>query len=80
MASHTALMVLSALAGSRALSLAKAFSIEIRAIGRQEHQPRARRFDCVANTGCFVRGQIVHHDDIACRQGRNEHLFDMGEE
>ncbi len=54
--------------------------IEVGAVGRQETQLCAGRFDGLAHGKRFVCRQIVHDDDIAGRQCRRQHLLDIGHE
>jgi hypothetical protein len=62
-----------------ALSLKGHFDrVEVRAIGGQLEEARARSFDRLAYAIDFVRGQIVHHLDIAGRQRRGQDLVDIG--
>ena len=37
------------------------------------------RLDRCTNAGNLMSGQIVHHDDLARPQGRDEHLLDIGQ-
>jgi hypothetical protein len=53
--------------------------IEIRAIGRQEADLRADRFDRRAHRGLFVDNEVVEHDHIARAQRGHQDLFDIGE-
>lgn len=48
--------------------------VEIRAVGRQEHQGSAPGFDGLTDPGHLVRTQIVGDDKIAWPQGRAQHL------
>lgn len=48
--------------------------VEIRAVGRQEHQGSAPGFDGLADPGDLVRTQIVGDDKIAWPQGRPKHV------
>lgn len=61
-----------------ALRREKAFSIEVRAVGREEAQGCARRFDPFAHRGALVARQVVHDDDVAGPQFGHEHLGDIG--
>mgnify|MGYP000877088408 CR=1 FL=1 len=52
--------------------------IEIRAVGREIAHARACGFDCGLNAGAFVRGEIVHDDDVAWPQIGYQHAIDVG--
>ena len=54
--------------------------VEVGAVGRQEAQRRAGRFNGLAYAGDFVSGEIVRDDDVAGLQRRHEDLFDVGAE
>ncbi len=54
--------------------------IEVGAVGRQETQLRSGRFDGLTDGDRFVRGQIVHDDDIAGFQRRRQNLLHIGHE
>jgi hypothetical protein len=54
--------------------------IEVGAIGRQVAQLCTGGFDGFADAGDFVAGEIVHHDNIAVPQDRNDELLDIGTE
>jgi hypothetical protein len=51
--------------------------VQIGTVGRQEQQVCADAPDCVANGGALVAGEIVHDHNVACREGRDEALFDI---
>ena len=48
--------------------------------GLQEQQVCADAPDCVADGGPLVAGEIVHDDDIACKECGDEVLLDIIEE
>ena len=52
--------------------------IEVRTVGRQIKQRRACRLDRLAHVRALVAAEIVHDDDVALAQGRNEDLIDIG--
>ena len=54
--------------------------VEVGAVGRQEAQRRAGRFNSVAHAGDCVRGEIVGNHHVTGLQRRHEDLFDVGEE
>src|SRR6202035_2524932 len=54
--------------------------IEVRAVGWQEAHGRTRGFDGFPNAGAFMGTEIVLQHDFAGRQGRYEHLLDIGKE
>ena len=54
--------------------------IKIRRILWQITQPRTGRFNRLAHTGDFVRGEIVHDDGIAAIERRGQTLPDIGDE
>jgi len=54
--------------------------IEVGAVGRQVEQPSLPAFDGLLNAGDLVAGQIVHDDDIARIQRRDEDLLDISPE
>jgi hypothetical protein len=51
--------------------------VQIGAVGRQEQEPCADAPDCVADGGPLVAGEIVHDDDIARRECRDEALLNI---
>ena len=51
--------------------------IEVWRIGRQEERPGAAILNELCNTRSFVRGQIVHDDDIALRKRGSELRLDI---
>jgi hypothetical protein len=53
--------------------------IEVRAVGRQKPEVRARPFDRGADVRLFVHGEVVEDDDITGPQCRHQHLLDVGE-
>lgn len=53
------------------------YGIEVRAVWRREHQPRARGFDYLTCRQSFVTGKIVENNDIAWLQCRSENLADI---
>ena len=52
--------------------------IEVWAVGRQVAQLSAGSLDGFADAGDLVAGEIVHHDDIAVAQDRDDELLDIG--
>jgi hypothetical protein len=54
--------------------------IEVRTVGRQEPDLRARPFDRRSNLRVLVYRQVVEHDDIARAQRGHQDLFDVREE
>ncbi len=52
--------------------------IEVGAVGREEAQGCASRFDPFAHRGTLVARQVVHDDDVAGAQFGYEHLGDIG--
>ena len=74
--------VRSAALRSRVLSLAKTCSIGLRSgrVGRQEEQLGAGSADGAADGLALVAAEIVHDDDVAGPERRDEHLLDIGEE
>jgi hypothetical protein len=82
MPSHRASTVRRAILRNVFLSLAKTRSIGSRsgAVGWQKALRRAGSFDGFANSCDFMGAEIVHHHDLAGRQGRNENLFDISKE
>ena len=52
--------------------------VEVGAVGREEAQGCASRFDQLAHRSTLVARQIVHDDDIAGPQFGDEHLTDIG--
>ena len=52
--------------------------IEVGRIGGQEQAMRPDRSYGIANRPTFVRSKIVHNDDVASREGRNQELLDIG--
>ena len=65
-----------------ALSLAKTCShgIEIGAVGRQVERGCADRLNGLVYAGDLVGGEVVHDDDVARGQGRDQGLLDPGKE
>jgi hypothetical protein len=55
-------------------------AIEVRTVGRQEHEFGACALDGIAHTGCFVCGQVVHNDNVPDLKGRQQHLLDICQE
>jgi hypothetical protein len=53
--------------------------VEVGTIGRQEPDAGADRFDRRPDSGLFMRGQIIEHDDVAAAECGHEDLFDIGE-
>lgn len=53
--------------------------VQVRAIGGQEEQLRARRPDCLSDSAALVAAEVVHHDDIAVAQGWYKKLDHPGE-
>ena len=51
--------------------------IEVGAIGRQEQEPGADAADRFSDGRSLVAREVVHDDDIAWRERRNEALFDI---
>lgn len=54
--------------------------IEIRTVGRQKTQLRARLFDRVSHLGLFVDREVIQHHHVAGLERRHQDLFDVGEE
>src|ERR1700761_5640865 len=54
--------------------------VEIGAIGGQEQQSRFGTLDQLAHASNLVRGQIVHDDDVARSERRDQHLLDKRQE
>ena len=54
--------------------------IEIRTVGRQKPQVRARLLDGVSDLRLLVDREVIEDQDIAGRKRRHEHLFDIREE
>ena len=54
--------------------------VEVGAVGRQEAQRGADRFNRVAHPVDLVGGEIVRDHDVAGLQRRDEDVFDVGEE
>ena len=54
--------------------------IQVRAVGREKSEERARLRDRRADFRLFVGGEIVEHDDIARAQRGHQDLFDVGAE
>ena len=52
--------------------------VEVRAVGREEEEFGAGRFDPVADLLSLVAGQVVHDDDVARSQLGDQHPLDMG--
>jgi hypothetical protein len=52
--------------------------IEIRAVGRQIQQARSDASDRLLNARHLVSGKVVEHDHITLREGRSQHLLDIG--
>jgi hypothetical protein len=46
----------------------------------KEQQDCSNVLDCPTHGGLFMRGQIIHDDDIAGFQSRHQDLFNVGEE
>ena len=65
---------------NRVLSLAKTCSIGLRVgrVARQEEQLGAGAADQPPHGLAFVAAEIVHDDDVAGAQGRQEELLDIG--
>jgi len=82
MVSHRVPTVRAAAERSRRLSLLKARSIrvQVRAVGRQVEQLRARRLDGLAHALDLVAAEVVHDDHVACAESWREHLLDVGAE
>src|SRR5271169_6139276 len=53
--------------------------VEVWRILRKINQRRARSFDGLRNAGDLVHRQIVHEQDLAAFEGRDEALLDVGE-
>ena len=71
-------MVRSAALRSSAFNLAKSISIGLKSGGwRQVEQEGARRRDRIAHPGDLVGGQIIHDDDVAGRQRRDQAALDI---
>jgi len=54
--------------------------IEIGTVGRKETELRAHLLDRGADLGLLVNGQVIHHDDVAGAQRRDQDLLDIGAE
>ncbi len=54
--------------------------IEVRAVGRPVEWGCANRLDGLAYAGDFVGGEVVHDDDVALGEGRDQGLLDPGKE
>ena len=54
--------------------------VQIGAIGWQEQQSSADAADCATDGGPLVTGEVVHDDDVASRERRDEALLDIIEE
>ncbi len=54
--------------------------VEIGGVGRQEAQRGVHPFNGCPHGGLLVAAQIVHNDDIARSEGRQQTLFDIGQE
>ena len=54
--------------------------IEIRTVGRQKAQVRARLLDGMSNLRLLVDREVIEDQDIAGLKRRHEHLFDIREE
>jgi hypothetical protein len=54
--------------------------IEVGTVGRQEDHVGSGSADGGADCPTLVAAEVVEDDDIARSQGRNENLFDIGEE
>ena len=54
--------------------------VQIWTVGRQEDQLCAGGADCASDGLVLVRPKIVHDDDIAGLECRDEDLFDIGQE
>ena len=53
--------------------------VQVRTIGRQVPELRARRLDPLADALDVMGAQVVHHDDIADLECRHEDLVEVGE-
>ena len=51
--------------------------IEVGAVGRQEAQFCAGLLDRLSGGGWLLGGQIVHDDDVAGLEGRDQDLLDI---
>jgi hypothetical protein len=54
--------------------------IKIRRVLRQIAKRCASSLDRLCDASNFVRGQIIHHDDVVGLERRHEALFDIGQE
>jgi hypothetical protein len=54
--------------------------VQVGRVGRQEQEPGSGRADRLADGGTLVAAQIVHDNDIAGRQRRDQELGDIGGE
>ena len=54
--------------------------VEVRAVGREVPQRRARGLDGASHAGALVSRQVVHDDDVARRQRGHENLLDVDQE
>lgn len=63
----------------RCFSFEKTCSIgvQVGAVGRQKQQPCASGADRHANSLALVAAEIIHHDDVAGFESRNENLIDI---
>src|SRR5260370_29572437 len=52
--------------------------IEVRTVGRQEEKPRADRANGPAHRMALVAAEIVHDDNVAGLERRQEELLDIG--
>ncbi len=78
---HVASTVRSTALRSRVLGLAKTFlfdGVQVWAVGWQEQQRGPRFTNGVARCRGFVAAEIIHDNDVAGRQGRHQHLVDVG--
>lgn len=51
--------------------------VQVWTVGGQEQQPGSDAADSLTHSGQFVAAQIVHDDDIACRERRYQALLDI---
>ena len=54
--------------------------IEIRTVFRQKPERRSDVFNRPADRGTLVTRQVIHDDDVARREGRDQDLLNVGEE
>jgi hypothetical protein len=65
---------------SRVFILAKACSIEVWRVGGEEKELGFGGADGGANSVALVAAEVVHNDNVARREARDEDLFDISVE